>query len=138
MAEKPHADVQEVVRALLLAELEVDGEPADPRRVGPYPGVKTVYDPYYISIEADTGSADYFGQRTPVDIDVFAPRVATAKTIAFAINLILLRYPWSVRVDADRNYVIDEVTDAGTPTSMPWDDNSVRRLGASYTISLRR
>lgn len=138
MTERPHGDTQEIVRQLLLSELSIGGQPVLAAQVGAYPGVGTSYSPFYIAIEDEPGQATYFEQAANIDIDVFAPTRSQAKSVAFAIQLVLLRYPWSVGLGSGERYVIDTVICGATPNTMPWDDQSVRRIGAQYTLSLRR
>lgn len=134
MSETPHVDVVTATRALLLQEFPT----LTPARVGEWPGVKETYDPYYVAITELSGFADYFEQSVSVDIDVFAPTRAVAKMWAFDIQLMLLRYPWSVSLGANSSCTIDSVTCDSTPKSMPWDDEAIRRQGATYNLTLRR
>lgn len=138
MDERPHGDVEEIVRELLLNQLVIENEPLSEDRIGGFPEPGTEYAPFYIAIESGGGRSDYFTQEPTIDIDVFAPRRSTAKSIAFAIQLIMLRYPWSVRVESGQRYTIDRVVCDAGPVKMPWADQSIRRQLAQYTLILRR
>ena len=136
--ERAHGDPEEIVRALLLGHLSLDGLPVDEALIAGPPQQGQTYSPYYIEIAGGGGLADYFEQSPVVDIDVYAPTRARAKMVASAVQMVLLCYPWSVGLGSGEHYVIDSVTCDIAPRKMPWDDESIRRQGAQYTLSLRR
>lgn len=133
MEERPHGDIEAIVRQAIIDGLEYEAA-----TVGDFPTIGDDFAPYYVSVGSEGGAADYFEQNAVVDIDVFAPLRSQSKLVAFAIQLLLLRYPRVVRLGPDERWVIDKVTCDIMPRRMPWDDESVRRTGAQYTLTLRR
>lgn len=133
MAERPHGDPEKIVRQLLIAELGLD-----PERVEGYPGIDTVYVPHHVAVTHSGGPSDHFEQHPTLDVEVFATTRAEAKRVSYAIELLMLRYPWSIALGPDERWVVDSVTCDIRPRTLPWDDESVRRTGAQYTLSLRR
>lgn len=133
MEERPHGDIEAIVRQAIIDDLGYEQT-----EVGDFPSIGDDFNPHYVSIGSDGGIADYFEQSAVVDIDVFAPLRSQSKMTAFAIQILLLRYPRVVRLGPDERWVIDKVTCDIMPRRMPWDDESVRRTGAQYTLTLRR
>lgn len=74
---------------------------------------------------------------TVLDVECFSVSWATADSAAFDIEAILLGYPHTVLVDG-RRLVIDSVFQNVGPQDLPWEDDRIARVGATYAITTRR
>lgn len=102
-----------------------------------------------LSYDADAGSIYVHVARVPggrankfegdfiIDLDVFDVNYLRADSVASAIEAILLGYPHRVVVDGSL-WVFDKVTQNTGPADLPWEDDRVHRLGATYVITARR
>lgn len=104
--------------------LHVDTEtPADLEGVLPFTRVGRV-----------AGTDDRFTDRAIVDVEVFAATRQAAYDLSEAIRTWVLSAPHRV----DTVGVIDRGFTEVAPRSLPWDNDNVRRRGATYRISVRR
>lgn len=71
-----------------------------------------------------------------VDIEVFAPG-ATGKLLAAAINTALYSYPGGVAVDS-KFVKVEDVQTRASFARRPWEDDLVRRYGATYQLTVSR
>jgi hypothetical protein len=131
---KPFGSIELAVRELLLANVtdatpeQVDGDFAyDPATM-----------PFFIRIDKVPGtSTDRFGGDFAIDVEVFGVNYLEVESQALDIEALLLGYPHVVRV-GDLTWVFDEVTQNSSPNELPWEDDEVTRLGATYVITARR
>lgn len=125
-----------VFRELLLANAEhIPGLAA--ARVGGDFAYNRKSMPFYVRIESLPGSSWQLGADLVIDVEVFAQRYLEAEDRSFDIERIALGYPHVVRVDG-RTVVLDKVTLNTGPAELPWSDEGVTRMGATYVISIRR
>lgn len=81
-----------------------------------------------------TGGSDLFLTDYPVvDIDIFGRTRRDAYDLAESIRVRLLATPVLAG-----GVVIDTATTRTSPTRLPWDNENVRRWGATYELSVRR
>lgn len=81
-----------------------------------------------------TGGADRFFSDYPVvDIDVFGSTRRAAYDLSESIRAKLLAAPVLAG-----GVVIDTATTRTSPIRLPWDNEKVRRWGATYELSARR
>lgn len=136
----PRTSVEQAVLALLMREVVFEGEAlsSHPARVGgDFPGPELV-DPWYIRIDRVPGGR--FGRiqgYDVVDLEVFSTDYARAESLAFALEALALGYPHVVEV-GDRKVVLDSVSQNVGVADLPWEDDSVYRLGATFAITARR
>lgn len=93
--------------------------------------------PFFVQVQKVPGRATALEATLVVDIDVFARDPDEAESRSLDIEGVLLGYPHVVRVDG-RTVVIDSVTQNTGPAELPWKDDSVTRMGATYAIHIRR
>lgn len=105
--------------------------------IGSFPETEVALNLDYISIDLLDGNQDYFQDNPIIDIDVFSATRAQSKKLAGEVSALLLGYPWTVRVGA-RRFTIDSVGVIRRPVKEPWDDENVRRTGATYQLAVRR
>ena len=138
---KPFGSVDRALLALLTTQpLQIGAaEPATAPEA--QVGGDFAYDPsmpWYIRIDkVPGGRSDWYQGDFVVDIEVFAADYLLAESVAFAIEALLLGYPHVVEVDG-RKVVFDEVSQNASPAELPWEDDSVSRLGSTYVITARR
>jgi hypothetical protein len=85
-----------------------------------------------IRVTAGGGSGGRFSQHPRVSVDVFAADDDAARTLAAQVHEAL------VFLNGDAGpAVVRSVRCDSLPTSRPWANDSVRRRGAEYTVSLR-
>lgn len=92
---------------------------------------------FYIRIDKVASSADRFEGAYTVDVEVFGRNYLETESRALDIEALLLGYPHVVEVEG-RTWVFDEVSQNSGPDELPWDDDEVSRLGATYVIIARR
>lgn len=103
-------------------------------------GGDLAFDPsleFYIRIDKVSSSADRFGGDYTVDIEVFGDDYLETESRSLDLEALLLGYPQVVEVDG-RTVVFDEVSQNSGPDDLPWEDDEVHRLGATYVITARR
>ena len=137
---RPFASIDRALLALLVAQpLQIDDTTTavpEAQVGGDFAYQPTM--PWYIRIDkVPGGSSDRFGGQFIVDIEVFAADYLLAESVAFAIEALLLGYPHVVEVDG-RKVVIDDVSQNASPAELPWEDDSVSRLGSTYVLTARR
>jgi hypothetical protein len=94
--------------------------------------------PFYIRVDKVPGSrADRFGGDYIVDVEVFSVNYLDAESRSLDIEALLLGYPHVVEV-GERKVLFDEVSQNTGPDELPWEDDEVSRLGATYVITARR
>ena len=131
----PFTSPEKTVRALLRGQLAaVAGRP---EAVGTsLPDVVT--DLYVRISRVPGGGTRRVDGDFVLDIETFHPSYSSAESAAFAIEAIMLGYPWTVEVDPETRVVIDAVTQNQGVSETFWDDDSVHRLLATYVITMRR
>lgn len=92
---------------------------------------------YFHLARVPGGRADRFQGDFIVDVDVFDVNYLRADSAASAIEATLLGYPHRVDVDGSL-WVFDQVIQNVGPALLPWEDDRVYRLGATYVITARR
>lgn len=130
---QPFGSIERAVLAFLEASYAPLG--GHPERVGgDLPGELSEL---YVRIDRVFGRADTFEGSFTVDIEVFHPSYDEAENAAMDIEALVLGYPHVVKV-GDRTVVFDRVTENQGPSEVPWDDDNVHRLLATYVITARR
>jgi hypothetical protein len=128
---RPYVDLTDVVKALALRDF-----PGTYAKVGS--SLDDVEDNLmYLRLETLGGAGGRLNRITTMDVEHFAETYSQANTQAEAFSAYLLGYPRSVKV-GERLVVLDMVVETRPPVEMPWDDSPIRRLGATYQISVRR
>lgn len=135
---RPFTSMERALMQLLLNKLLIDGAALAPERVGG----DFAYDPeamdWYIRIDrVPGGNTNWLEGDFVIDVEVFAREYLVAENVAFAIEALALGYPHVIEVD-DRKVVFDEVSQNMGVSDLPWEDDSVYRLGATYVITARR
>ncbi len=93
--------------------------------------------PWFVRIIKVSGTSDRFGGDFVLDIETFAEHYLLADSLASGIDALLLGYPHTVEVDAGR-VVIDAVSQNVAPHEIPWGDEVVTRILATYVFTVRR
>lgn len=97
-----------------------------------YDGVSHLY--VWIGLIPGSGSTDATEGSWAMDIDCFAPSYAEAMRAALDIEALLL-------TPGGRNtpeMIVDSVTENASPGEVPWEDDNVYRISATYVLSARR
>lgn len=116
-----------------LRELIQEKYPAAVGKVGGAPSYVSGDDLYvWISLIPGGTTTEVDGDWA-VDVDVFGPSYVSAMTHALALEAVLLerRHVTSI-MRLDNTFV------NSSPAERPWDDESVFRIGATYSFSARR
>lgn len=136
----PFGSIELAVRALILEHFE-PLQALDPAeragRVGGDLDFDVDDDEIYIRIDKVGGSSDRFEGTFAVDIEVFGSDYLATESHALDLEALLLGYPHVVEVGG-RKVVFDEVSQNTLPDDLPWEDDRVTRLGATYVITARR
>jgi hypothetical protein len=112
--------------------IETGYEPAE-GKVGGDLSYATGQDLYVWLALVPGGSTDELEGEWNLDIDVFADTYAGAMGHALALEAVLLKRRHATSVmRLDRTYQNE------APVERPWDDDSVYRVGATYTFTARR
>lgn len=90
-------------------------------------------DPYVFIAKVPGGTTDQTGGEWIVDVDVFAGSYGAAMRLALDIEALLVRGRHVTPVMR-----IDSTFQNETPSERPWDDETVFRVGATYTFTARR
>jgi hypothetical protein len=93
--------------------------------------------PWYIRIDRVFSRSNRLEGVFTVDLEVFAPEYAVAESVSNDLEALLLGYPHVVEVDGEK-FVFDSVSQNSGPNDLPWEDEEVTRLGATYVITARR
>lgn len=112
-------------------------EDDDPRMGSEFPDQITEELLPFIRVERIGGARMRLSDHPIVDIDVLAKTRGEARLVSEAISSLLFRYPGMVVVGT-RGVKFDSVECLRSPTRAPYDDDTVRRYGATYQISVRR
>jgi hypothetical protein len=94
-------------------------------------------DGMYFRIEKTTSNSDRFGGTFVLDIETWGDDYLGTESRAMDIDALLLGYPHVVEVGA-QTWVFDTVSQNTGPQELPWEDDAVSRLGATYVITARR
>lgn len=136
---KKFGSIERALKALLIATYdalaELDPAEADARVGGDLAFRKG--DPFYIRLDKVGGRSDRFEGDFMVDVEVFAVNYSEAESRSLDIEALLLGYPHVVEVDGQK-WVFDRVSQSSLPDDLPWEDDAVSRLGATYVITARR
>lgn len=130
---KPFGSIERAVLALL----EQSYEPlvGHPERVGG--NLPALPGDLYVRIAKVTGSSDQLEGDFVVDIETFHPDYDEAESAGLDIEALVLGYPHVVKV-GDHTVVFDRVRQNQGPSEIPWEDDRVHRLLATYVITVRR
>jgi len=93
--------------------------------------------PWYIRIDKVGGRSDRFEGDFTVDVEVFGVNYLETESHALDLEALFLGYPHVVEVE-DQKVVFDRVSQNTLPDELPWEDDAVTRLGATYVITARR
>jgi hypothetical protein len=132
----PFPSVERALMALIL-NLETD-TPLDPAWVGGDFAFDPATMPWYIRLnQVPGGRGGQLAGDFVIDVEVFGQDYLATESVAFALDALVLGYPHVVEVDG-RKVVLDEVFQNMGPAALPWEDDSVFRFGATYSITIRR
>jgi len=133
MTVKPFISIERALLALLERDLpDLQGHPE--RVGGDMPGALT---DIYHRIDRLPGRSNRLEGTFVVDIETFGPDYDKTEKAALALEATLLGYPHVVEVSG-RRVVFDSVEQSASPSEIPWDDDNVHRLLATYVITARR
>lgn len=138
---KPFGSIETALKAFLLASYQplIDLEPAEAdARVGGDLAYDSAAMDFYIRIDkVPGGRSDRFEAAFIVDVEVFGVNYLETESRSLDIEALLLGYPHVVEV-GDKTWVFDAVSQNTGPDELPWEDDEVSRLGATYVIIARR
>lgn len=129
-------DARAGLRALL--ERDISAPTGHTLTVGAWPSTNLADKLIYVAVEEIDGDASYTRADYLLSVDVFAPSRALARSVSQAIQRYLLGYPGGVRITEGGFFQPDEVFCTQTPRPGDWEDDSIRRQSAQYSISARR
>lgn len=142
MTIKPFGSVESALRALLLVGLptlataKTDWTALDEQLVeGDFLYEASM--PFFIRLDKVSSSADRFEGDFIVDVEVFGVNYLETESRSLDIESLLLGYPHVVEVGSQK-WVFDSVFQNTGPDELPWEDDEVSRLGATYVITARR
>lgn len=92
---------------------------------------------WYIRIGLVTGASDRIGGDFVFDLETWGDDFLETESRANRLDALVLGYPHVVEVD-DRKWVFDSVSQNTGPRELPWGDDAVTRMGATYVITARR
>lgn len=130
--------IELAVKTLLLTTYQplIDlGADADTRVGGDYS--YTAGEGFAFRIEKVSLSGNRFEGFFTVDIESWGDDYLDTESRAMDIDALLLGYPHVVEVDGHK-WVFDTVSQNTGPQELPWEDDAVSRLGATYVILARR
>lgn len=93
--------------------------------------------PFYIRVDKVGGVTDRFEGTFIVDVEVFGVNYGETESRSLDIEALLLGYPHVVEVEG-KMWLFDQVSQNRLPDELPWEDDAVTRLGATYVITARR
>lgn len=142
---KPFGSIEKALAALLVAGLpNADWTQADwDDLTGDGDGLvggDLAYEreqPWYIRIDKVSGRSDRFEGDFTLDVEVFGINYLETESRSLDIEALLLGYPHVVEVEGS-TWVFDTVSQNTIPDELPWEDDEVSRLGATYVITARR
>lgn len=97
----------------------------------------TTGDGWYIRVGEVIPSSDRIGGSFTFDLEIFGDDYLDTDSRASRLDALVLGYPHVVEVE-DRTWVFDTVSQNTGPRELPWEDDEVTRLGATYVITARR
>jgi hypothetical protein len=128
---------EKAFRQVLVDHLLVNDEPVQPNLIGRDFRYDTSM-PYFIRLEkVPGGRTDRFGGTVIIDVETWGTSYNATDSLASAIESVMLGYPHVVEVDG-RKVVLDEVFQNTGAAALPWEADSVFRLGATYVLTARR
>lgn len=132
--------IELAVKALLLAKYQplVDLGADAGARVGGDLDFDADTQDFYIRLDkVPGGNSDRFGGTFVIDVEVFGSNYLETESRSLDIESLLLGYPHVVEAGS-KTWVFDSVSQNVGPDDLPWEDDSVARLGATYVITARR
>lgn len=94
--------------------------------------------PWYVRIDSVFRKTNRLEGDFTFDVEVFAPADGdAAESVSDDLEALVLGYPHVVEVDGGK-VIIDTVSQNSGPRELPWEDEAVTRLGATYVITARR
>lgn len=127
-------------RALLQVVLRYEGMPTDDEDALARVGGDFAYDgstPWYVRVDRVDSTSTQTDGIFVLDLEVFSRDYSLAESVSNDLEALVLRYPHVVEVDGQK-VVFDRVTQNSGPDDLPWEDETVSRLGATYVITARR
>lgn len=119
----------------------VDAVADDPTAADRLVGGKLAFDPrtqpFYIRLDQVYQSGNLFEVEAIIEPEVFGVNYWEVESRCLDIERLLLGYPHVVEVE-DRKVILDKVTQSNNLVRLPWEDDDVVRLGATYVITARR
>lgn len=140
---KPWGSIELAVKAFVLANFTpvIDavtaGATADEMVGGDYSFDGDSAQGLYVHIFKVDGVSDRISGYFTVDLEVFGHDFLTTESHANQLDALVLGYPHVVEAD-DSKWVFDRVTQTAGPQELPWEDDAVTRMGATYVITARR
>lgn len=135
----PFGSIEAAVKAFLIANYPPLRELSDPEADllvdGDFayePGM-----PFFIRLDKVSSRGGRFQGDFTIDVEVFGVNYLETESRILDIDALMLGYPHVVEV-ADRKVVFDQVSQNTGPSELPWEDEGVSRLGATYVITARR
>jgi hypothetical protein len=130
--------IELAVKALLTTsydELIALGPDADERVGGDFDF--TAGDGWFVRIGLVDSRSDRFGGSFTFDLETWGDDYLDTQSRANRLDALVLGYPHVVEVDGS-TWVFDTVSQNTGPRELPWEDDAVTRLGATYVITARR
>lgn len=94
--------------------------------------------PWYVRLDSVFRQTNRLEGDFTFDVEVFADaRTDWAESVSNDLEALLLGYPHVVEVDGHK-LIIDTVSENSGPRELPWEDEAVTRLGATYVLTTRR
>lgn len=136
---QPLPSIGQFVQALLVAQLPGLKELPEAQALKLVDGdfAFSPSKPFYIRVSPVGGQSNRLEGDRVVDLEVFAVKYLAAESRSLDIEALLLGYPHVVEA-GDRKVVFDKVYQNKGPTELPWEDEGVSRLGATYVFTIRR
>lgn len=94
-------------------------------------------DGWYFRVELVNSAADRFEGDFVFDLETWGDAYLDTDSRANRVDALVLGYPHVVEVDG-HTWVFDKVSQNTGPRDLPWEDDAVTRLGATYVITARR
>jgi hypothetical protein len=92
---------------------------------------------WYIRLGLVDSRSDRFGGSFTFDLETWGDDYLDSESRANRLDALVLGYPHVVEVDGS-TWVFDTVSQNTGPRELPWEDDAVTRLGATYVITARR
>lgn len=134
---KPWPSLERGVKNFLVANFgditELDEADRDARVGGDF----AFAEPFYIRVQLVDSSSDRVNGTFIFDLETWGFDFLDTESRANRLDALVLGYPHVVEVD-DQMWVFDTVSQNTGPRELPWEDDAVTRLGATYVITARR